>query len=302
MVEGFATSSKSPVPTIRPRRLVCYALVVAGMMASIGHADEKNQAGKSRDEVLAIRRFELMQKRVASAKVESAERGFPQAFTLDPIFKYNDPTRGFVAGAVWKLGDEGRPKALLATELRRSSRTLQGKPTISYEYTSLTPTPFLLRSDDMGWSPTGTRFAFKPIPKAPAPEATPERRLRQLREIARRFASNEEINQEKQELRLLSTPVDRYTPSKADRADGAIFFFTLGTNPEVVLLIETDGKEWSYAAGRMTGAQVVVLTLDGANVWEGETPQMRRNFSFTGSIFPIDIPGIAADGSEIPEE
>jgi hypothetical protein len=285
----------------RWRRVAGCTLIVVGAIGCLGHADEKDQAGKSRDEDLATRRFELMRKRVASAKVESAERDFPRAFTTDPIFKYNDPTRGFVAGAVWKLGDEGRPKAILATELRRKSLTLQGKPTISYEFTSMTTSPFSLRSDDMDWSPKGTLFEFKPIPKAPAPEATPQRRLRQFREIARRFASNEEVNGVKLELRLLSTPVDRYTPPKADRADGAIFFFTVGTNPEVVLLIETDGKEWSYAAGRMTGAQVVVLTLDGALAWEGPTPKMNRDSAFTGSIFPIEIPGIAADGSEIPE-
>jgi hypothetical protein len=291
---------RTPILAAR-RRLAGYALVAVGAMACIGHADDKNPTGKGRAEALAMSRFELMRKRVASAKVESGEQVFPRAFSPEPIFKYNDPTRGFVAGAVWKLGDEGRPKALLATELRRSSRALQGRPSISYEFTSLTATPFSLRSDDMGWSPAGTRFEFKPIPKAQAPEATPQRRLRQLREIARRFASNEEYNREKHELRLLSTPVDRYTPSGGDQADGAIFFFTLGTNPEVVLLIETDGKGWSYAAGKMTGAQVVALTLDGAVAWEGAPPGKNRDSSSTGSIFPIDIPGIGADGSEIPE-
>ncbi len=111
--------------------------------------------------------------------------------------------------------------------------------------------------------------------------------------------AREDVKNEKCELRLLPTPVDRYKPSDADRADGAIFFFTFGTNPEVVLLIESDGKGWSYAAGRMTGAQVVVLTLDNAIAWEGAPLEMGRDSPFTGSITPIDIPGIAADGSEI---
>jgi hypothetical protein len=69
----------------------------------------------------------------------------------------------------------------------------------------------------------------------------------------------------------------------------------------VVLLVETDGKGWGYAAGRMTGAQAVVVALDGAVVWEGTTPRMRGDSSFTGTVKPIEIPGIAADGSELPE-
>ena len=48
-------------------------------------------------------------------------------------------------------------------------------------------------------------------------------------------------------------------------------------------------------------AQVVVLTLDNAVVWEGRPLEMGRDSAFTGSITPLDIPGIAADGSEIPE-
>jgi hypothetical protein len=282
----------------RRGRFVGYALVVVGAMGWVVRADEKNLAGKSRDEVLAIRRFELMQGRVAAAKVESAEPGFPRSFAREPIFRYSDPTLGWVAGAVWKLGDEGRPRALLATELRRAVR---GKPSISYEYTSLTTTPFSLRSDDMDWSPTGTQFAFKPIPKAQSPAATPQQRSRQLREMARRFASHEGLDKEKYELRLLATPIDRYTPSKADRADGAIFLFALGTNPEVILLIESDGKGWSYAAGRMTGAQAVAMTLDGEVAWEAAPPRRFRDLSFMGGIIPIDIPGIASDGSDLPE-
>ena len=286
----------SPAGTTRRRCLVGCTIVALGALTCGVSADEKPQSSKGREEALAARRFEFMRKRVAAAKAESAEAGFPAGFAAGPIFKYSDPARGYVAAAVWKLGDAGRPKALLASELDRADH---GKPCISYEYLSLTATPFSLTSDDMGWSPSGTPFAFKPIPKAPAPGETPQRRLRQLRETARRFAAHEEVKHEKCELRLLPTPVDRYTPSAADRADGAIFFFTFGTNPEVVLLIESDGKGWSYAAGRLTGAQVVALTLDEAVAWEGAPLEMGRDSSFTGSITPVDIPGIAPDGSEI---
>ena len=299
MVGTVATLHRSAAFTPSPalwRCLVGCTIVVLGTPTGGVSADEKSQASKGRDEALAARRYEFMRQRVAAAKAESAEAAFPAAFAAVPIFKYSDPARGYVAAAVWKLGDEGRPKALLASELDRCDH---GKPCISYEYLSLTTTPFSVRSDDMGWSPSGTPFEFKPIPKAPEPAETPQRRLRQLREIARRFASHEEVKGERCELRLLPTPVDRYTPSKAEKADGGVFFFTFGTNPEVVLLIESDGKGWSYAAGRMTGAQVVALTLDDVVAWEGAPLEMGRDSSFTGSITPVDIPGIAPDGSEI---
>jgi hypothetical protein len=153
----------------------------------------------------------------------------------------------------------------------------------------------------MQWSPRGAPIKFKPIPNAPAPDATPQRRSRQLRELARRFTAREDVKDERCELRLMPTPIDRYEPSSADRADGAIFFFVFGTNPEVVLLVESDGTSWRYAAARLTGAQVVTLSLDSAVVWEGAPLEMRPDSSFTGSITPVLIPGIAPDGSEIQE-
>lgn len=234
MNEVIAVNCKRLALTTRHLLLVGSVFVAVGSLTYMAPADEKNQTGKSRDEVLATQRFELMQKCVAAAVVRSDSADFPA-------------------------------------------------------------------SADMRWSPAGTLFEFKPIPNAPVPEKTPRRRLFQIRQIANRFASHEEVEHEKCVLRLLSQPVDRYAPSNAEGADGAILFFTFGTNPEVVLLIESDGMKWSYAAGRMTGAEVVVLTLDDAIVWEGAPLQSGRNSPFTGSIAPIAIPGIAADGSELQE-
>ena len=281
--------------SVNARRVVSLVALCANLV-STAYPDQADAAAKARHEGLAARRFELMRRRVAAATVQSDEPGFPEKFSAEPIFKYSDPARGYVAAAVWKLGEEGRPKALLASELDRKDH---GPPCISYEFISLTSTPFALTSDDMRWSPSGTQYAFKPLSDVPAPAETPQRRSIQLRDLARRFAAQEEVKREKCELRLLPAPVYRYAPSDAPRADGAIFFFVFGTNPEVVLLIESDGTQWRYAAGRMTGAQVVVLTFDGAVAWEGAPLDMGRNSPFTGSITPIDIPGIAADGSEI---
>lgn len=290
---------RSQVRTARRNRLAGCVCFLSGILACVALADETKQAADAkRDEAMAVRRFELLRQRMLAGTARSDEPEFPTKLVETPIFKYSDAARGYVAAGVWKLGEKGRPKALLCAELDRRDR---GAPCLAIEYLSLTTTPFTLTSEDMHWSPSGTPFQFKPIPDAPAPEETAQRRLRQFREIARRFGSREEVKKEKYDLRLLPAPVDRYTPSNAERADGAVFFFTFGTNPEVVLLIESDGRKWHYAPARMTGAQEVVVTLDGTVVWQGAPLESIRNSGYTGSSTPIKIPGVAPDGSELPE-
>jgi hypothetical protein len=239
-----------------------------------------------------------MQKRMAAIEVKSEDQNFPEKFAAEPIFKYTDPARTYVAAAIWKLGEKGRPKALMSTELRRQ---YGGTPRIIYEYLSLTTTPFTAKGGDVNWSPEGSALEFKAVPEAPQPEKTPERRLLQLRAIARRFGGYEVLGQERSELRLLPQPIDRYAPSSEERADGALFLLSIGTNPEVALFIETDGKTWTYAAGRLAGAGKIGLTLDEKPAWEGPRIRYTSTATYTATNAPIDIPGIAPDGSEFNE-
>lgn len=273
----------------------CALTLVVCVNAMVWSEDDK----PTRDEALKAQRFELMQSHIAMFKVESDEPGFSTRFATKPIFKYSDPARGYVAASVWKLGEQGRPKALIAVELHRAA---YNKPSICFEYASLTKTPFKVLADEkVIWSPKGTLYEFKPVPDAPEPESTPQLRLIQMRSLAKRFASNEIVLNETCDLRLLPQPVDRYTPSSAKQADGAIFFFTFGTNPEVVLLIESDGQRWEYAAGRLTGAEKLDLTYDNKLVWSGPPLQSGLDSPFTGSVIPTVIPGLGSDGKELPE-
>ena len=69
------------------------------------------------------------------------------------------------------------------------------------------------------------------------------------------------------EIRVLPTQIDRYVPSDKPNADGAIFAFVLGVNPEAILLTETDGTEWTYAWARL-GKAKLTGKLDDQQVWE----------------------------------
>src|SRR4029453_14636790 len=140
-----------------------------------------------------------------------------------------------------------------------------------------------------------------PLRAAPAPRDAPEEPFFELGAIAKGFAGFEMLGEERCELRLLPQPVDRYTPSSEDRADGALFLFTFGTNPEAALFIESDGKAWSYAAGRLAGASKIALTIDEKTAWEGERIRYAPNSTYTASNAPADIPGVAPDGGEIKQ-
>ncbi len=72
-------------------------------------------------------------------------------------------------------------------------------------------------------------------------------------------------------LRLLPQPVHRYRDKDSGLLEGAVFLFTYGTNPELMLFIEChheDGTErWHFGVSRCTAAQLT-LSLEGSEVWQ----------------------------------
>jgi len=80
-------------------------------------------------------------------------------------------------------------------------------------------------------------------------------RLAQMRNVASEFTGQiGGADKKREELRLLRQPIYRY-PETMDR-DGAIFVFAQATDPEILLLLETDPKAsdstWNFAVARMT--------------------------------------------------
>lgn len=138
------------------RIIACAALLCS--IALISRADEP---ANPKDADLTARRNELMQKQIAALKVESKEAGFPETFNAKPIFRYTDPARNYVGAAMWKLGDTGRPKAIVTTELNRQ---FFGRPIISFEYLSLTQTKFSVTGDNIRWSPKDSALSFTLVP------------------------------------------------------------------------------------------------------------------------------------------
>jgi hypothetical protein len=253
------------------------------------NADDEAKV-RAENDVVAKQRLAVMQERVSAFRVASEDESIPNHLEERPIYRYSDPARRIFSSAIWRLGANGRPRALICTELR----PFQGSPRIVYEFLSLTETPFSATSEDYVWQPNSSAATMKPLPRAPVPAATATARLLQMKQQSQRFTASELVGREECELRLMPSPIERYTPGGADgaaTADGALFLLSYGTNPEVVLLIESDGKAWSYGIARLTGAERVTAKLDDETVWDTEPSVTGPNRSYSAATAPIVIPG-----------
>ncbi|HEY1376818.1 MAG TPA: hypothetical protein VGF55_08485 [Gemmataceae bacterium] len=231
-------------------------------------------AAPARDDGNGQQRLDLMRSAVASLEPQSS--ALPHAALAvapTPLLRYSDPTRGGIKeaatnvlldAAVWRLGTEGRPTALVTTEIYQNG---DHSRVLAYEFLSLTATPFSLRhrTQPIRWDATGSGLALKALPDAPKPAATAAARLPQMRLLAKRFAVKERVNDVPIECRLLPQPIDRYRSDADKIVDGAIFAYANGTNPEVGVLFECGGEHWRYGCLRLTAAECHVQ-LDGREV------------------------------------
>jgi len=168
--------------------------------------------------------------------------------------------------------DHGRPAAMASI--------FQWDNDICHEFGSLSRTNKLVARNQSAviWSPAKAGVEFRDVPDGPPPAETAPSRLRQMKAMAERFSARlpERNRDGKHEvLRLLARPLFRYDlkeDKNAERSlqDGAVFAFVMGTDPEVILLLETvqrgDDAAWQYALARAT-AWAAEATLGDKVVW-----------------------------------
>ena len=235
----------------------------------------------SAQENVADQRMKLMQERATAIKFDGETDDFPTALSPTPLFRYDDVTRGYVDGAVWRLGERGRPAVIITTELHKNF--FGDGPKIIYEFLSLTDETFVARSGDFpGWMPQGSEMTLNLIKGAPVPAETSIRRLQQMKLIAKRFTARQNVERQRISLRRLPQPIGRYggaaldtnnesseesSALDAEHPEGAMFVFASGRMPGLLLLIENDGKSWFYGVGRLSRPSELVVSLDGLDVW-----------------------------------
>jgi hypothetical protein len=244
-------------------------------------------------------RLALMEQAISALEPSSSQIKSKTALTFvpKPLLRYSDPTRGLAANAlldagVWRLGEQGRPTALVTLEIYPSSAT---EGVLSYEFLSLSNERFSLRHKQqpmVAWDATASALKLSPVPDAFEPATSPPARLSQMRQLAKRFAVREKlITNEEVVCRLLSQPIDRYQSPAQSIVDGAIFVFANGTNPEVGIVLEADSEQWSYGIVRLSAAESTI-TLDGREVAKFSIygGLGKREGSYTSNNHPIQLP------------
>jgi hypothetical protein len=187
----------------------------------------------------------------------------------EPVFEWLNRSRGDTQGALFIWLRDGRP-AMLATIFSYPHEKLPGR-VVMHELHALDPEKLLVtrpKSALNEWKPQAG-LARKELPDAPAPAATAEARMLQIRRLAQEFKGHEIDNEGKRwDLRLLPTPLFRYPSAKTGVLDGALFAIIsdAGTDPEVLLLIEAREEKgkilWEYACGRFSDWELHVKCKD----------------------------------------
>lgn len=173
-----------------------------------------------------------------------------------PLLRFNDNVTGVLDGIliIWTEGK--RPRAAASFWMRTNGDEF-------HEFQSLASGKLLARRNgEPAWSPQQRGIEPRSLDAALRPAETAPARLSQMRRLARQFQAAISNRTGRQKLRLMPQPVYRYEDPESGITDGAMFSFSKGTNPEVLLLIEAaaDGSDerWRYALARMTMSEIEV--------------------------------------------
>jgi hypothetical protein len=243
-------------------------------------ADEAEISDKQRAEHLAhMKEVASSIKLLQSAK----DPGSAVKLKAEPVLRYADNSRFNNESTLWLWTSGGRPTAIAAIEYY--PRHPKG-PQWLYEVASLSTQRIAAeRRPELRWTAKEPGLTLQVLEDAKPIADKATRRLSQMKEMCRRFTAHESaVVEGRVELRLMSSPLFRYSDKEAGVIDGAIFAFANGTNPEVLLVLEAndnkDAPPWHYALAQMTGGAVAV-ELDGKEIWqrgEADPPAVRDSY------------------------
>lgn len=253
-----------PMLQIRAGALV---LLIFGYSAG---ADEPEQpkTGES-DELRQTKR--LIAAELPRWKVEMGADAAALQLCPTPILRWTNPATGRMYGEIYLWTSNGRPETVMSLY-----KVWQPAWGFAGELHSLSLTSLVAeRNNVVAWKCDEPGITFHDFTDAPATAEAAPRRLRQMLGRANDFTavlmdSRHSAEGERQTLRLLTSPMYRYPNRAGDATDGAMFAFVLGTDAEVLLLLEVrgakDANRWQYALARLNSDELAAF-YKGKEVW-----------------------------------
>jgi hypothetical protein len=181
----------------------------------------------------------------------------------EPVLLWPNPTRKTSDGATFVWTRDGRPEAIACI--------WKYNGVLWHAFQSLSASSLVAEYGKQPvWYPSDKGISLADFSEAPPPADSPGRRLRQMRDLARRFRCRLSGERSKEDLRLLPSPIYRYKTGGENVFDGALFAYAQGTDPEVVLVLEAHRRDdqavWKYALTRRS-ASALDADLDGLPIW-----------------------------------
>jgi hypothetical protein len=204
---------------------------------------------ESDPKIQSAARLEFLKETAARIEIHTnGDGGKKLELIARPLLRW-DNQRSFVVDAatfVWTSGH--RPQVIGGVWIKNGVSHL--------DLQSLAGEPLTAMVDGKRiWSPARAGISWDIVPDSPRPAATRGERLRQMKTLARGFSAHAVKNAPDYdegsvwELRMLPQPIHRYAEEAA--ADGAVFAFAQGTDPEAFLILEAgeekEGGHWRYA-------------------------------------------------------
>ncbi|HUY33878.1 MAG TPA: hypothetical protein VMV69_14110 [Pirellulales bacterium] len=234
-------------------------------------ADEatSDAAVKEKEKASAERLLELRRRAEGTRVFIVGDDGHQEVEMLsEPVFRYDDQPRDIIDGTLWVWGGPGRPAALEKVEYYPPAP-------LHWTYCLASLSSGLVAAEWRGgrrWTATKPGAELRPCDDAPKPAATKAARIRQMKDLARRFTvRSSEGTERSEQLRLMPRAIHRYADPEHGQEDGAIFGFGSGTNPACLLLVELRSNDesprsWHYGFVGMS-AESLRAHLDDHEVW-----------------------------------
>lgn len=245
--------------------------VLAWSSTTRGNEPTENASAVSEKEKAETRMRFMVQAMEKYEVTFSDDPSRPSRLHPKPLLRWSNPLTTIKDGALAIYTRGGRPDLVCEFHVHNESRFGHEFSPIRFEGMTLKRGEQTVYTADKGW------FKFQDVADAPRPSEKTVQRTSQMRQIAERFTVVDKFGQNEDNLqhyvlRLLPQPVYRYEEVD-EKADGGMFVFAQGTNPEAVLLVEAvgEGKEarWRFGFAPTTMYELTahVKGEEGPVVW-----------------------------------